>query len=485
MANRTNTNTYTNPGRRRRRQPRWGRILGVLVALAVVIAAAALVPQMLYGGPQTDADAPTNASTPDGAQQQTPDGTPAQNGEGSQDAPHAAVGDGSLITLSSEEQTYLRAYTDAGFYYLTPEKQQAVENDACNIKYIDFATRQESYLCDRPDCTHDTPDCIGYVNCLREDCTLFAAYGHLILVGSFANENGEGEFYGIKMRDLDGKNEVTLVHTGDDDGIALYGLAADPDHIYYTALERLEDEKGRGSYTHVLKSVDIHTGEIVRVYELEDDDALCGTCGEYLLIRHVGDPLMDGGRLSVYAIDKQGKRGSPLYLPDPYSPDTHTCYYTDDGRVYELDHAGSATIVERNMLTGEKRTVTENCPANDKWGSPFDALIDNILPTAYTDATKGEKHTYLLDLQTGAYTEFSLTRAVFLAKEAGSVQNVSYVAAYNDLLLVHKDDREGRACVQGENSLLFFTVPYPVYAFITKDDYFNSRPNYIEITQVG
>ncbi len=479
MANRTNTNTYTNPGRRRRRQPRWGRILGVLAALAVVITAAALVPQMLHGGqPALPSDGQGANSAADGVS-----GT-AQDSEWGQDAPDVAVENGSLITLSSEEQSHLRAYTDAGFYYLTPEKQRAVGNDACNIKYIDFATKQEIFLCDSPNCTHDTPDCNSYVDCLRQNCQLFAAYSHLIMIGSFANEDGEGEFYGIKIRDLDGKNEVTLVRTSDGGGIDLYGFAADPDHIYYVAVERQEDEQARGYYTHILKSVDIHTKEVVSIHDLGEDDAFCGTCGEYLLFRHIGDPLMDGGRLSVYAIDKQGKRGSPLYLPDPYDYDTHTNYYTDDGRVYEVDYANGATIVERNMLTGEKRTVAENYPANDKWASWFGAPIDNIMPTAYTDSTPGstedESHMYLLNLQTGEYKDFFLTK-----EYAGHVQNVSYVAEYNDLLLVYKENREVSAYFQGEERSGFADMPYPVYAFITKDDYFNSRPNYIEITQVG
>ena len=115
MTNRTNPNTYTNPGRRRR-QPRWGRILGVLVALAVVIAAAALVPQMLHGGQSTQPGADNqntgNAAAPNSG---------ANDSEWGQDAPDTAVENGALITLRSEEQAHLRAYSDAGFYYLTQE----------------------------------------------------------------------------------------------------------------------------------------------------------------------------------------------------------------------------------------------------------------------------------------------------------------------------------------------------------------------------
>lgn len=62
-------------------------------------------------------------------------------------------GELSLLTSGS---IYNDCGTDHGYYYINVE--------GTNLMYIDYASKQEVYLCNSPGCKHDTEECTSYIN---------------------------------------------------------------------------------------------------------------------------------------------------------------------------------------------------------------------------------------------------------------------------------------------------------------------------------
>lgn len=72
---------------------------------------------------------------------------------GGQEETAGMSGDLSLLTAGS---IYNDCGTEHGYYYLN--------ENGDHIMYIDYASRQEIYLCNRPGCKHDTDECPSYIN---------------------------------------------------------------------------------------------------------------------------------------------------------------------------------------------------------------------------------------------------------------------------------------------------------------------------------
>lgn len=113
-------------------------LAALLVTILLACGCGAAVPGRQNADPASAADpAPADPTT---------EATPPATGEDN----------GNILALWTQSQNRLSAYTEDGFYFLSHEKYLP---GAMNIKYIDFATRQETFLCAVPNCTHDTDAC--------------------------------------------------------------------------------------------------------------------------------------------------------------------------------------------------------------------------------------------------------------------------------------------------------------------------------------
>ena len=148
-------------------------------------------------GAPASSSAPDNSTSANGAPVDgaTPDAPAAQTPEN--EVP-ATASSGDILTLWSGDQNRLSAFDENGFYYLSTEKHL---EGAENVKYIDFATRQEAFLCANPNCTHDTEACTSYFVTENGACEVFLGYGHLFMLNNSGVEQNV-----IKMCDQDGSN---------------------------------------------------------------------------------------------------------------------------------------------------------------------------------------------------------------------------------------------------------------------------------------
>ena len=388
-----------------------------------------------------------------------------------------------IITLYEyETQNYKGARTSDGMYYLTSEKHL---DGAQNIKYIDYATKQSIFLCSSPSCTHDTPACTSYYPTKYAATEIFAAYGHLFLI----NFSG-AEVNTLEMRDLNGGNARLLVAMGDGtsfSGANMY-CAADPGHFYFCQDSALSTENSDIQYQKTLECVDIQTGEQTTVCQLSTTvmdenfnssgtmDYCMGSCGRYFIL-HASN--FDTQQKTVFAVDTQGNRTDALHLPDPWV-DNRTLYYTNTNLLYQMDFDGSScTVTELNMLTGQQRTVVQGYPALHTYDSWFGFPVGGYMPSGDNQLDEQgnnvRKH-YVLNLTTGEYRPFSLTYDAL-----GRPSIVAPWAEVDGYFLVRIGYRDTGAWI-GASPLINGSAP--IFALISKEDYWNSVANYIPITDM-
>ena len=107
---------------------------------------------------------------------------------------------------------------DKGYYYINNG------DNGNNIKYFDYSAKKEIYLCNKPNCKHDTKECSSYLN-IAEANDLFVYNNYLYLISSSGSTTimsatmGEGgtsisEVGGptpiIYRMNLDGTNKIKL-----------------------------------------------------------------------------------------------------------------------------------------------------------------------------------------------------------------------------------------------------------------------------------
>ena len=64
---------------------------------------------------------------------------------------------------------------DKGYYYINHE------NNRNNIKYFDYYAEKEIYLCNKPNCKHDTEECSSYLDATKSN-DLFVYNDYLYLI---------------------------------------------------------------------------------------------------------------------------------------------------------------------------------------------------------------------------------------------------------------------------------------------------------------
>lgn len=107
---------------------------------------------------------------------------------------------------------------DKGYYYIDNG------DDGNNIKYFDYSAKKEIYLCNKPNCKHDTKECSSYLD-IAEANDLFVYNNYLYLIsgsgsttimsatmgeeGTSISEGG-GKTPSIYRMNLDGTNKTKL-----------------------------------------------------------------------------------------------------------------------------------------------------------------------------------------------------------------------------------------------------------------------------------
>lgn len=205
-----------------------------------------------------------------------------------------------------------------GYYYL---KQR--EDGSFNIKYIDYESRTELYLCNRPECTHD-----------NEGCPSWRPYGgsmgsaiplgnnlYTIFYGSSIEQTyvkfGELAKMRIERSALDGSNNSTLVTFSANESLN-GGIAADNMHLYMIVEIVSEEEDKTETYWQVY-SINLSDGTITKSKKMQKTDIhIVGAAGRELILLsyNVKDILSESlVEYSLYNVDT----GELTQLDVPFS----------------------------------------------------------------------------------------------------------------------------------------------------------------------
>lgn len=244
---------------------------------------------------------------------------------------------------------------NSGYYYLDQR-----EDASYNIKYIDYASRTEIYLCSRPDCPHDDESCSAWRPYAGSAGCAIPIHENLYIMFYGTQSNADFERYGelAKMRiekaALNGGDAQEIVSLSAAESLQ-GGVAADMQNLYMT-IETVEktEEDDTHRYRQIY-AVDLQDGSISKSEPMEQADLhIVGASGRKLVVCYYepqpklsdtsimyGTYDVDSGELSEWRIPLWG---------NPACVDEYLCY---------IDQA-QRCLQKLNVLTGETISLPVN-----------------------------------------------------------------------------------------------------------------------------
>ena len=370
---------------------------------------------------------------------------------------------------TDKELTACTAVNDKGFYSVEVYRQ-----DIANIMYLDFATGQQVFLCNRPECKHDNESCNSYISIKGHYApALLLAGQHLI----FVRHGGDEEFPPqIGIADLNGENRRTLCDFKSYQDIATE-FYTDGDFLYFGLDTTDEDAL---TQTESLVKVSLQTGQLDTLHTYPANEAPHIFWGTYQgklivdadLVDAAGKPWRSFYWLDTSKTDGEALSEEPFYTypADESGPQfLNGCVYTT------VEDSG--IITEENMTTGQKRSWDCSAVAQnmvDYGGFLFGPLFDDyfVIDVLERSDTKAfEAKEYLLNLTDGSITPETLTRP-------DNGHPIAVEGVYQDSLCVSIDDWITMFQFEDDEGMHEYETGTFMYAMIDKKDYIASNPNY-------
>lgn len=417
-----------------------------------------------------------------------------QTAEGETAAPGAP---GELSLLYHMQRQLAKSYTEDGYYYLTLEEERlAGGQDVRHLMYMDFAARQEIYLCGDPACSHNTLDCTSVLPSedFGHSTALFVLNGSLYLLSKEQDHDGSAERNVLSASSgtapeaaptvlyrsaLDGTRREKIYAF--DPSFTVEDLVLGDGDGLYLIRKKVTTEQGSGftyqtSSQRELCRLDLSTGKESALLSMDlgggiDWDVI-GCTGRKLVLygidfgqeisaeeKHTGDRSLydrsfdvfatldvDSGSLrEIYRVKAPGSRS--------YEVDGERLYYSvnGDGQIFCID-----------LLTAEQRTL---CATQQDciWGMVGDRL--------YTRSEKDSTFTFI-DTKTGEISPCGLVDRSTGASLKIIAETGGQVLAIYDSDVTPRSDGS-------------FTVHGYKYGLIRKEDLFAGRDAFAPIQMLG
>lgn len=384
------------------------------------------------------------------------------------------------------------AKTSHGYYEISPWNN----TDFGNIVYTDYETQQTIFLCNVPGCAHNTPDCTSYIPYSR-NTTLFTDYSenHLYLWfrGIEANANEDGAPASITEMNMDGSGRRTVLVLPGEERFSQSYMYVAGDEYMYALVEHYEMAKVKSwdfeTQTEVEKESPVPTDVIERIWFKDgkrekirtlknnnslyeglsgtaDDKYLLLTCWEY------GD---NGSIGSKVIIDQNGETVDTIatFRSGEY-------VYVDDKYKIEVERSNNtATATIEFVKTGETRII-KDIPYPDYAGPAFvfGGYKDKFyLEYLWTESGRDNERALILDFSEGIWKEFDLrlkTNSHYFVTPLAETEKEYLVLIGRVDTTISLVDSEGVPRT-------YKYVGRNTYALMTKEDFWNSVPNYREI----
>lgn len=293
---------------------------------------------------------------------------------------------------------------------------------SANIFYIDIQTGQEVYLCNQPNCTHDSAACSSYV-AIPDGLSIpgLAYYkDSLFLIKAAGNEYGNACV--IRMNP-NGSEQEMICELQSNQSIGLYAFGCNNCLVL-----DVTDTNSDGESTEALTLVDIDTGEVSKLIELPQDNNIrirpMSCWNNYIVFSAIGA----GNTVTLFLFDPQKDT-----FDDVEAILNNSCLtqfqqnsgnaYVRDGYLCEVDRA-STTISKTELETGEKSIFSFEGKAGATAGVAY--LFDGNIALTYLDENTQEQY----------FVDFANDRLVRL-NFTNSYTNDNYIllGEYDDKLL--------------------------------------------------
>ena len=366
--------------------------------------------------------------------------------------------------------------SEKGYYFLKDEEEKSY------ISYYDYDSKQEVYLCNKPECQHKDETCTAYLKSGSSMMNQILVYGdHLYMIetmGFGMNALGEREQKGpgIIQMDLDGQNRKELCRLDGGYEFERGDLVFADDELFIPVTKTQNVEVKTNETMQVtteknLCSINLKTGDITKVFDMKYKNIL-GVEGRQLILSAMSysedpqkyldeknykkyDKLMMNAKVNyeIYNMDtKEAKdiQADHQEIGDYYQ---NKIYYIQNNQLYVLD-----------LETKEMNQIL-NLPKESTYY--FSMIINGY---AVIEQWKDKFiETYKVSLDNPKLEKLNqYTRA--------PKESVQILAQTKDQLLVVYD-REGKEEKTWAGTMQYETQKEYV-GLISKNDFLNSKKNY-------
>lgn len=378
-----------------------------------------------------------------------------------------------------------------GYYYID-------SNENSNIKYFDYATKKEIYLCNKPNCNHDTDKCSSYLE-IGENREMFIYNNYIYLTnsngstttinatmgddGAIDMTSESGKTPTIYRMNLDGTNKEKLFECPS--GVELASSYVLSRKNMYTCFSKSKlVEIGRNSHASVetekkLVKIDLESGKYEEICDAKEK-TIIGTYKNNIILEEIvykEDPekfLKDDNAsianlrnsiIKISMIDIATKKEieiiSKLYTEmEQITVGTNELYYMTQ----------KADKIEYVNIETKQTGILSDLPKKNAY---IQGIYDNKLQYLYYDsqyATVGKA--YYIDLDTKENKEFKLFDSNKIL--------VEILAENKDYYFVRTGYEMGKEYTTWAGTKQRDIVKTN-YGLIKKEDYWNSIPNYINM----
>ena len=404
-----------------------------------------------------------------------------------------------VLSDSQFGQTYA---TEEGYYYLVMDEKETKSGELLvNIKYLDYATGKDVFLCNQANCKHNHYDCTCVLPKEAEQMEyyLFGEGDYLYLVFTPYDQAGAVE---TQWNIADGEEVMSI--TGDEQEPVIYRMHLDgtsrekmitlesgqvlesqffSDGTYlYGITKKLSQSTEKEKtyieeYDRALVRFDMETKEIKEMQPLENNQKVIGCCDRRWIINeveyenelsiqesldeeqykaawenataHIKSLDMDTGKTTEYVALKQDK--------------SH-CEIVKNKKLY-ISQEGNKNITIVDLSTDEKRELT------GKHSFAVTNVIDHVI-VGEKWQNKEKYFCYFIDEETGNVTKSTLQN------QYGTP--IEIIAETKDFLYVWNDYKNRQEYVAWMD-VTQEVIDTMTYSVITKKDYFANKANYKEI----
>ena len=361
-----------------------------------------------------------------------------------------------------------------------------------NIIFTDYVTQETRFLCDDPNCDHNSPDCTSYIP-YPSRTSLFTDYSgnHLYLLfnGIEANDREEAAPGSITEMNMDGsgRRTVCVLPEGEMFSAQMMFIAGD-EYVFLLTRHKepvtIEEwdfetettiEKEGQRWTDVIEKIWFKDGKREKIKQLRNGvdglDALVGAVEDQYLMLVCWDGNTDSSMGSKVFLDQNGET---VKTSEPYKSGEY--WYVDDHCYIKIEKDGEIATATIEYDDSDEIKTIKDIPYTSSAYAVLYGGYDNKFFMSYNWVEDGynRERAFILDFGSETWRDFDLRL------ESNTHYFVTPIAdAGNDyLVLIDRSDTTISLVDADGDPCTYDYYNRPTFALMTKDDYWNSVPNY-------